>query len=52
MSAQSNKIGVNLTKHNVIAMGSLVSSDTINKIFLCAIIDGISRHDVTDLSNE
>jgi hypothetical protein len=51
MSAQRNRISVNLTKHNVVAMGSLFSSDTIRKSILGATIDGLSRHDVTDLSN-
>jgi hypothetical protein len=52
MGAQSNKIGVDITKHNVVAMGSLVSSDTIHKSVLGAIVNGLSRHDVTDLSND
>ena len=51
MSDQRNRISVDLTKHNVVAMGSLVSSDTIQKSVLDATIDGLSRHDVTDLSN-
>ena len=51
MSAQSNRINVNLTKLSALAMGSIVSSNTIHKIVLGATIDGISRHDVTDLSN-
>jgi hypothetical protein len=52
MSAQRNRTGVDLTKHNTVAMGSLVSSDTIRKSVHGATIDGLSRHDVMDLSNE
>jgi hypothetical protein len=51
MSAQRNRIDVNLTNHSVVAMGPLVSSDTILKSVLYAIVDGLSRHDVTNLSN-
>jgi hypothetical protein len=51
MSAQRNRIGVNLNKNYVVAMDSLVSSDTIRKSVLSATIDGLSRHDVMDLSN-
>jgi hypothetical protein len=51
MSAQSNRIDVDLTKHNAVAVGSLFSSDTIQKSVLGEIVDGLSRHDVTDLSN-
>jgi hypothetical protein len=51
MIAQRNRINVNITKHNMIAMGSLVSSDTILKSVLSATFDGLSRHDVIDLFN-
>jgi hypothetical protein len=51
MSAQSNRISVSLTKHNMVALGSLVSSDIIFKSVLDATFDGLSRHSITDLSN-
>jgi hypothetical protein len=51
MSAQRNRIGVDLTNHNAVEMGSLVSSDTIRKSVLGATVDGLSRNDVTDPSN-
>jgi hypothetical protein len=51
MSAQRNRIGVDLTKHSAVAMGSLVISDTIRKSVLSATVNGLSRHDVIDLSN-
>jgi hypothetical protein len=43
MNAQSNGTGVDLNKHNAVAMSSLVGSDTIHKSVLGATVDGISR---------
>ena len=51
MSAQRNRIGADLNKHNTVATGSLVSFDTIRKSVLGATVDGLSRNDVTNLSN-
>jgi hypothetical protein len=51
MSAQSNRISVDLTKNNAVEMGSLVSYDSIWKSVLGAIVNGLSRYDVTNISN-
>jgi hypothetical protein len=51
MSAQSNRIDVNLTKHIVVVMGSLVRFDIIFKSVLGATINGLSKNDVTNLFN-
>jgi hypothetical protein len=43
MNAQSNGIGVNLNKHNMVEMISLVVLDTILKSVLSETVDEISR---------
>jgi hypothetical protein len=43
MNAQCNRTGVDLSKHNTVAMSSLVGSDTIHKSVLGATVDGLSR---------
>jgi hypothetical protein len=40
---QSNRTGVDLSKHNTVAMSSLASSDTIQKSVSGATVGAISR---------
>jgi hypothetical protein len=43
MNGQSNGICVDLNKHNVVAMSSLLGFDTIRKSVLGATVEKISR---------